>query len=117
MRGRRARVGAHVLGACAREHGMRAVLAALRVAHARASARGTPPSSHPITPLSPQFDLTRCAATREKVNYAVNERVPGCIYIRVYIYIYIYRVAGVLPKRETSLDRYVDRTDRDEVRI
>lgn len=47
---------------------MRAVLAA---AHARASTRGTSPLSHLITP--PQFDLMRCAATREKVNYAVNE--------------------------------------------
>lgn len=42
MRGRSARVGVR-----ARDRGMRALPAA---AHARASARGTPPSSHPITP-------------------------------------------------------------------
>lgn len=74
------------------------------------------PPDHP----PPQFDLTRCAATREKVNYAVNERVPGYMYIRV-MYRYI-NVGGevspeVLPERETCLDRYVYRTDRDEVRI
>lgn len=80
------------------------------VAHGRASARGTSPSSlHPrLLPL--QFDLTRCAATREKVNYAVNEKyqdvcISTCMYIGICMYIY---GRGVLPKRETCLDRYVD---------
>lgn len=66
----------------------------LVAAHARASARGTSPSSS-IT--LPQFDLTRCAATREKANYAVNERVPR------YIYIYI---AGGGEGRERGSRRY-----------
>lgn len=49
-----------------------------------------PPLSHPITtpfPSPSQFDLIRCAATREKVNYAVNESIY--IYIHSCIYVYV----------------------------
>lgn len=81
---------------------------AWRGAHARASARGTPPLSHPITP--PQFDLMRCAATREKVNYAVNESTwiyvyKACVYIAQGISL------DVLPteKRNFSISLIVDR--------